>query len=70
MSFTKPPRVTRSVLRRALPRDVRDSISGDLDEVFARDSEAIGAPAARRKYRRKAVSLAGRFLIERLRARS
>jgi predicted permease len=55
------------LLRRALPRDVREGIVGDLDERFAADTAGLGAAAARRLYRRKAASLSGRFLMERLR---
>ncbi|MEZ5317934.1 MAG: ADOP family duplicated permease [Vicinamibacterales bacterium] len=61
--------IARRLLERALPGDVRDGITGDLDEVFRRDTGQHGAGLARRRYRRKAVSLACRFLVERLRDR-
>jgi putative ABC transport system permease protein len=67
MSATRSPRITRAMLRKALPVDVRDDISGDLDEMFARDSASLGAARARGIYYRKAASFIGRFLLERLR---
>ena len=62
-----PPRLSRAILRRALPSDVRDEVVGDLNEVFRRDIEHVGVTDARRRYRRKAASFAATFVAERLR---
>jgi predicted permease len=64
------PRLARRLLERTLPADVRDAITGDLAEVFARDCRAEGPARARLRYWRKAVSLSTRFLIDRLRERT
>jgi len=64
-----PPRLWRALVRRALPADRRDDIIGDLSETFARDAASTGSGAALRRYRRRALTLAGRFLLERGRER-
>ncbi|MGH7505918.1 MAG: permease prefix domain 2-containing transporter, partial [Longimicrobiales bacterium] len=64
-----PPRLARRLLERALPADVRDDVSGDLDEVFRRRCENRGARRARLWYWSQAVSFSSRFLRERLRER-
>lgn len=62
-----PPSVSRWLLHRALPRDVRADVAGDLSEVFQRDVESVGLAPARRLYRRKVRSFTLHFLRERLR---
>lgn len=62
-------RISRFFLRRIIPRDVRDGIIGDLNERLAADSAELGLAAARRRFRRTAASLIGRFLVERVRDR-
>lgn len=66
----RPPRLARRLLERALPRDVRDAVTGDLAEVFARDCRARGVSLARLRYWRKTLSFSGRFLLERARERA
>lgn len=62
-----PPALSRWLLQRALPSDVRADVAGDLTEVFQRDVSAVGLAGARRRYRAKARSFMGHFLRERLR---
>lgn len=62
----RPSRLARAVLRWFLPRDVRDDISGDLDEVFLRDAQAHGLVRARLRYWRKALSFSTHFAVDRL----
>ena len=62
----QPPSMAKSLLRRALPRDVRDTILVDLDEVFQRRANADGATAARRWYWRETMSFTWRFMRERM----
>ena len=64
-----PPRLSRAMLKRSLPADVRDDVIGDLNEVFRRDVTESGLAHAQRRYRRKALSFAATFLAERLRDR-
>jgi putative ABC transport system permease protein len=64
-----PPRLSRAILQRALPADVREDVIGDLNEVFQRDVAQTGLSHARRCYRRKAISFGATFLIERVRDR-
>jgi predicted permease len=62
----RPPRLARALLGRCLPRDVRDDITGDLDEVFVRDCQAHGVPPARRRYWRTVASFGVHFLRDRI----
>jgi putative ABC transport system permease protein len=57
----RPPRLARWILERVLPADVREGISGDLEEMFRRRS--------RLWYWRQTASFSGHFLAERLRRR-
>jgi putative ABC transport system permease protein len=63
----RPPRFARWILARLVPRDVRDSIDGDLCELFAERRERRGAPVAHVMYWRDALTLAMRFTADRLR---
>jgi putative ABC transport system permease protein len=65
--MSRPPRLAKALLDRSLPADVRAGITGDLDERLSRDAALDGARAARWRYRRAALAIATRFLIERLR---
>jgi predicted permease len=65
----EPPRIARLLLERALPEDLRESVAGDVDEMFARRVERAEAWRARFWYWRQAFSFAGRFSVERLRGR-
>ena len=67
MSVVRPPRMARAWLSCALPVDVRDDITGDLEERFRRDVESAGETAARWRYRRAAIVFSIRFALERLR---
>lgn len=60
-----PPRFWHAILKRALPADVRDAVLRDLDEVFQLKSAQHGEAAARRWYRREALSFSWRFTRER-----
>jgi predicted permease len=62
-----PPPVARWLLERALPADVRESITGDLDEVFQRDCRSQSLSSARRRYWRQTISFMLHFLVERWR---
>jgi len=64
-----PPSVARSLLGHALPADVRESVRGDLDEVFQRDCRKYGLPGARRRYWRQTMSFTLHFVVERWRDR-
>jgi putative ABC transport system permease protein len=66
----RPPRLARWLLARALPPDVRDSVTGDLDEFFARRwCGAAGRQRAQLWYWRQTVAFSGHFLAERVRDR-
>ena len=71
-SHTPPrvPRVARAILNAALPRDVRDDISGDLEEAFHTSHAAAGGLRARARYWRQTLSFAAHFIAERLRERA
>ena len=45
----RPPRLSKALLDRSLPADVRAGITGDLDERYRRDAAAGGVSAARRR---------------------
>jgi hypothetical protein len=63
----RPPRLATSLLRRALPEDVRDAIDGDLRELYVRRRSESGATRSRLWYWRTTLSLAVRFTPLRLR---
>ena len=65
----KVPGLARRILSRALPRDVRDHIAGDLEEVYRGDRANAGVVRARARYWRKTLSFSARFMAERLRER-
>jgi hypothetical protein len=60
-----PPRSAQALLELVLPVDVRESIAGDLDELFQRDCRRHGVRRARLRYSRQALSFAVRFTVER-----
>jgi putative ABC transport system permease protein len=60
-----PPAAARWLLERALPSDVRESVAGDLDEVFQRDCRTYGLKSARRRYWRQTISFTLHFVVER-----
>jgi hypothetical protein len=64
-----PPPVARGLLQYALPADVRESVTGDLDEVFQRDCRRHGPSGARRRYWRQTISFTLHFVVERWRDR-
>jgi putative ABC transport system permease protein len=64
-----PPRVARWLLEQALPTDMRESVTGDLDEVFQRDCRTYGLRSARRRYWRQTISFTIHFVVERWRDR-
>ena len=65
-----PPRLARWILERALPDDVREDVSGDLEENFRRRRRTVGAIRSRLWYLAQALSFATHFFAERLRNRS
>jgi putative ABC transport system permease protein len=67
--WSTPPPVARWLLEHALPTDVRESVTGDLDEVFQRDCWKYGLPSARRRYWRQTISFTMYFVVERWRDR-
>lgn len=66
--WSTPP-LARWLLEHALPADVRESVTGDLDEVFQRDCRRHGLASARRRYWRQTISFTVRFVAERWRDR-
>jgi predicted permease len=64
-----PPPVARWLLECALPGDMRESVMGDLDEVFQRECRQYGPLRARRRYRRQMMSFVMHFIAERWRDR-
>jgi putative ABC transport system permease protein len=67
MSARRPPRLTLWLLRRCVPADVRDTVSGDLEEVFQQRAREHGPFRARMWFRFQAASFSVRFLVERVR---
>jgi putative ABC transport system permease protein len=65
----RPPRLARWLLERVLPDDVREHVSGDLEEMFARRA-AAGRLRAIAWYWRQVVSFTLLFQSERFRDRS
>jgi predicted permease len=63
------PRVARWILERLLPSEVRDDVSGDVEEMFRRMGASQGWARARLWYWRQVVSFASRFLAHRIGAR-
>lgn len=68
--MTRPPRLITTLLVWCLPADVREEVTGDLDERYQRDRASRGVRAARWRYRRTALAFCSRFLIERVRDRA
>jgi putative ABC transport system permease protein len=64
-NWSTPPAAARWLLERALPSDVRESVAGDLDEVFQRDCRTYGLKSARRRYWRQTISFTLHFVVER-----
>ena len=67
--WSSPSPAARWLLQRALPSDVRESVTGDLDEVFQRDCRTYGLRSARRRYWRQTISFTRHFVMERRRDR-
>jgi hypothetical protein len=67
--WSTPPPVARWLLEYALPTDVRESVTGDLDEVFQRDCRRYGLPGARGRYWWQTMSFILHFVVERWRDR-
>ncbi|HEX4935297.1 MAG TPA: ABC transporter permease, partial [Gemmatimonadaceae bacterium] len=58
----RPPRLARWLLERSLPADVRDDVSGDLEELYRRESSPSW-------YWRQVLAFGAHFLAERVRQR-
>jgi predicted permease len=69
MTQWSTPPVAGWLLEYALPTDVRESVTGDLDEVFQRDCRRYGLRGARRRYWRQTMSFTLHFVVERWRDR-
>ena len=61
-----PPRLARALLRRAIPDDARDAVDGDLHELYVARRSASGATAAATWYWLETLSLAMRFMLDRI----
>ena len=68
-SPSRPPLVARWILERALPEDVREDVSGDVEEMFHRRTATSGTLRARLWYWRQVLSFFGHFFAARLRDR-
>ena len=62
--MSHPPRLARRLLRRALPVDVREHITNELDEVYHYKRAQSGGRRAQFWYWREVLSFAGRFTVE------
>ena len=62
------PRLARWIIERALPPDIREEVSGDLEELFRR-RRTHGAVSAHLWYWRQAASFSWHFTAARLHAR-
>ena len=62
----RPPRFARRILRCFVPADVRDSIDGDLSEVFAARRSSYGHLSATAWYWRNTMAISMRFVIDAL----
>jgi len=66
----RPPRLAERLLAACLPPGYRrDGVLGDLHEEFLRTAEERGTGAARRWYRRQALSVGPQQVLQRLRQR-
>jgi hypothetical protein len=65
----RPPAWARWLLECALPRDVREDVSGDLEELYHARVAALGLQPARFWFGAQAIVFALRFLAERVRDR-
>jgi putative ABC transport system permease protein len=63
--LSTPPPFARWLLEHALPSDVRESVAGDLDEMFQSDCRTHGLRSARRRYWSQAMSFTMHFVVER-----
>jgi putative ABC transport system permease protein len=59
-----PPRLARRLLRRFVPTDVRDSVDGDLAELYAQRAASHGRMSAAASYWRETMSFGARFFVE------
>jgi predicted permease len=66
----RPPRIPRVLLHAALPADVQEDVSGDLEEMFHHRRARDGRLRASWWYWRQAAAFAARFGAERLRERT
>lgn len=65
----RPPRLARRLLQVTLPRDVREDVPGDLEEMFNRRQHEQGPARARVWFWRQTAAFSAHFLLERLRER-
>ena len=63
--MSAPPRFAQRLLRWMLPREVHDSVAGDLFELFVERRAARGALSARAWYWRETASFVTRFTADR-----
>ncbi len=65
--MTRPPRLARRVLRFFVPADTRDSVEGDLAELYAAHVATRGRAYATTWYWKETASFAARFVGDRVR---
>jgi hypothetical protein len=63
----RPPPIARALLRLFVPADLRDSIDGDLAELYSAQTTSCGRVSAALWYWREALSFSVRFGLDRLR---
>jgi putative ABC transport system permease protein len=61
-----PPTLLRRLLEVALPREVRDGIVGDLDEVYRTRRSTTGAFSTTLWYAMQVVAITVRFMVDRI----
>jgi putative ABC transport system permease protein len=61
-----PPRIPRALLRHAVPDEARDSVDGDLHELYIARRATSGAAAAATWYWLETLSFAMRFTLDRV----
>jgi len=65
--MTRPPRIARALLRLFVPADVRDSVEGDLAELYSAQTNSRGRVSAALSYWQEALSFSVRFALDRIR---
>ena len=69
MTHARPPRIARWLLSRVLPDDMRENVTGDLEEMFRNKRSTLGSLRAGAWYYWMAILFPIHLLAERLRER-